>query len=107
MHPFPWRAFPRSDASDCSLGPVDQSTVAKVKVEITDEEKARLKRVETRPLLSEILNLHDFEVDSTRSFGKLTIQLISPRHKIGHRSAGDAGESVGLLLFRRGRRNNE
>lgn len=73
VYPFPWRAFPQSGASDCSLGPVDQSTVAKVEVKITDEEKARLKRVETRPPLSEILNLHDFEVDSTHSFGKLTV----------------------------------
>ncbi|KAF9777861.1 FMN-dependent dehydrogenase-domain-containing protein [Thelephora terrestris] len=43
------------------LGPVDLSTVAKVEVRITDEEKARLKNVEARPPLSEILNLHDFE----------------------------------------------
>ena len=68
MHPFLWRAFPQFNASDCSLGPVDQSTVTKVKVEITDEERARLKRVESRPPLSKILNLHDFEVDSTHSF---------------------------------------
>ena len=53
-----------SDASNCSLGPVDQSTLTKIKIEITDEERARLKRVEARPPLSEILNLHDFEVDS-------------------------------------------
>ena len=56
-----------SDVLNCSLGPVDQSTVAKVKVEISDEEKARLKKVEARPPLSEILNLHDFEVKPTRS----------------------------------------
>lgn len=70
--PFPCRAvvWPGPDTLDCSLGPVDQSTVAKVKVEITDEEKARLKRVEARPPLSEVLNLHDFEVDSTRSFDR-------------------------------------
>ena len=55
---------------------MDQSTVAKVKVEITDEEKARLKRVEARPPLSEILNLHDFEVDPIYSFGQLTSYLI-------------------------------
>ena len=57
----------------CSLGPVDQSTVAKVKVEITNEEKARLKRVEARPPLSEILNLHDFEVNYISLFGQSTL----------------------------------
>jgi len=41
--------------------------VTKVKVEITDEERARLRRVEARPPLSEILNLHDFEVGSAHS----------------------------------------
>jgi len=66
-------AITRSDALNRSLGPVDQSTVAKVKVEVTDEEKARLKRVEARPPLSEILNLHDFEVDSARLFGRFTL----------------------------------
>jgi len=45
-----------------SLGPVDMSTVAKVEVKITDADKARLERMEARPSLSEILNLHDFEV---------------------------------------------
>lgn len=44
-----------------SLGPVDAGTVEKVEVEITDVEKERLSRVEARPPLSEILNLHDFE----------------------------------------------
>ena len=39
--------------------------MAKVKVEITGEEKARLTRMEARPPLSEILNLHDFEVSLT------------------------------------------
>lgn len=36
-------------------------TVEKVEVIITDEEKSRLERVENRPPLDEILNLHDFE----------------------------------------------
>jgi len=62
-HPYQTTTWPH--APNRSLGPVDQSTVAKVKVEVTDQEKARLKRVETRPPLSEILNLHDFEVHST------------------------------------------
>ncbi|KAF5321049.1 hypothetical protein D9619_001671 [Psilocybe cf. subviscida] len=43
------------------LGPVEPDTVEKVEVVITDEEKARLERVENRPPLDEILNLHDFE----------------------------------------------
>jgi L-lactate dehydrogenase (cytochrome) len=37
-------------------------TVEKVEVKITDEEKARQRRISARPPLSEILNLHDFEV---------------------------------------------
>ncbi len=45
-----------------SLGPVEEGTVEKIEVKITDEEKARLQRVEARPPLAEILNLHDFEV---------------------------------------------
>ncbi|KAJ8696991.1 hypothetical protein PTI98_006809 [Pleurotus ostreatus] len=43
------------------LGLVDLATVEKVEVTITDEEKQRQKRIEARPPLSEILNLHDFE----------------------------------------------
>ncbi|KAI0302340.1 hypothetical protein B0F90DRAFT_1714063 [Multifurca ochricompacta] len=50
------------------LGPVEEGTVEKVEVRITDEEKARLQRVEARPPLSEILNLHDFE-----AIGRLTM----------------------------------
>ena len=34
----------------------------RVEIVITDEEKERLERFERRPALSEILNLHDFEV---------------------------------------------
>jgi L-lactate dehydrogenase (cytochrome) len=37
-------------------------TVEKVVTEITNQEKERMKRVEARPPLSEVLNLHDFEV---------------------------------------------
>ena len=107
MPPLSVANHPRPNELNYSLGPVDQSTVAKVKVEITDEEKARLKRVEARPPLSEILNLHDFEVKSTHSLGKLTSLAYLIHRKIDHRSAGDARESVGLLLFRRRRRNNE
>jgi L-lactate dehydrogenase (cytochrome) len=36
--------------------------VEKVEVKITDEERARQERIAARPPLSEILNLHDFEV---------------------------------------------
>ena len=46
-----------------SLGAIDASTVEKVlKIVTSDAEKGRLARVEARPHLSEILNLHDFEV---------------------------------------------
>ena len=37
-------------------------TVEKVEIQITDVEKRRLERYNARPPLSEILNLHDFEV---------------------------------------------
>ncbi|KDR75645.1 hypothetical protein GALMADRAFT_248239 [Galerina marginata CBS 339.88] len=43
------------------LGPVEPDTVEKVEITITDEEKARQERMSNRPLLDEILNLHDFE----------------------------------------------
>lgn len=43
------------------LGSVDPTTVEKVEVKITDEERARQERIAARPPLSEILNLHDFE----------------------------------------------
>ena len=56
-----------------SLGPVEEGTAEKVEIQVTDQEKARLKRVEARPPLSEILNLHDFEV---RYF--LSIPYLSP-----------------------------
>ena len=45
-----------------SLGPIEEGTAEKIEVKTTDEEKARLQRVEARPPLAEILNLHDFEV---------------------------------------------
>ena len=41
---------------------MDPGTVEKVEVVVTDVEKERLERVANRPPLSEILNLHDFEV---------------------------------------------
>ena len=40
----------------------------KVEVAVTDQEKARLERVANRPPLSEVLNLHDFEVGFLISF---------------------------------------
>jgi len=40
---------------------VEEGTAVKVEVRVTDQERARLERVEARPPLSEILNLHDFE----------------------------------------------
>ncbi|KAI0036141.1 FMN-dependent dehydrogenase-domain-containing protein [Vararia minispora EC-137] len=43
------------------LGPVDMGTVKRVEIKITDQEKARLGRLQLRPPLDEILNLHDFE----------------------------------------------
>ena len=49
-----------------SLGSVDLATVEKVIVQITDEEKARQQRMDARPSLDAILNLHDFEVSDRR-----------------------------------------
>ena len=45
-----------------SLGLVEEGTAVKVEVKVTEKEKERLQLVEARPPLSEILNLHDFEV---------------------------------------------
>ena len=45
-----------------SLGRVEPDTVEKVEVQVSEEELARQKRIEAKPPLSEILNLHDFEV---------------------------------------------
>jgi L-lactate dehydrogenase (cytochrome) len=42
-------------------------TVEKVEIKITDQEKARIERMELRPPLDEILNLHDFEVRAHKS----------------------------------------
>jgi hypothetical protein len=47
---------------DLSLGPVDPGSVERVEVVISDEEKARRARFDARPPLSDVLNLHDFEV---------------------------------------------
>jgi L-lactate dehydrogenase (cytochrome) len=41
---------------------VDLDSVEQVDVVISDEEKARRARFDARPLLSNVLNLHDFEV---------------------------------------------
>jgi L-lactate dehydrogenase (cytochrome) len=45
-----------------SLGKVDPGSVTKVVKEITVEEEGRQERIKNKPLLREILNLHDFEV---------------------------------------------
>jgi hypothetical protein len=46
----------------CSLGVVEPGTAHMVEVKVSDEEKARRDRMQARPSLSTILNLHDFEV---------------------------------------------
>lgn len=45
-----------------SLGRVESGTAETVEIIVTDQEKARQERMNSRPPLSEILNLHDFEV---------------------------------------------
>lgn len=77
-----------------SLGPVDADTVVKVDVVVTDEEKARQGRMEQRPPLTEILNLHDFEV--WRSSSRTCICSSDVPH-VGYRAPGDAREGVGVL----------
>ena len=52
----------RPPLNSSSLGAVDMGTVEKVEVQITDAEKARLERMENRPSLDQVLNLHDLEV---------------------------------------------
>lgn len=76
MYPVLIKPATLPNTSNHSLGPADQSTVAKVEVHVTDEERARLKRVEARPPLSEILNLHDFEVNSVHLQGPRVLCLI-------------------------------
>lgn len=44
-----------------SLGKVDMATVQKVEIKLSDEDKRRQQLAESKPPLSEILNLHDFE----------------------------------------------
>jgi hypothetical protein len=41
---------------------VEPGTAQMVEVKVSDEEKARRDRMQARPSLSTILNLHDFEV---------------------------------------------
>ena len=65
-----------------SFGPVDLGTVEKVEGVITDKERARQVRIAARPLLSEILNLHDFEVRSL-SFEQMVSFLTLPRLLVG------------------------
>jgi hypothetical protein len=78
-----------------SLGAVEEGTVEKVEVKVTEQERARLQRVEARPPLSEILNLHDFEVRYRLRYpsrGYLTpIQGDCETH--------NAREGVGILFF--------
>lgn len=48
---------------DKHLGPVDRSTINQIALDdpMSEEEQARQARINSRPRLSEILNLHDFE----------------------------------------------
>ena len=81
-----------------SLGPVEPDTVQKVEIKVTDEERARLERVSRRPPLSEILNLHDFEVGPCSTLSAVPCLIV-----IGHCKTGHAGKSMGLLFIRCGR----
>ncbi|KAI0302338.1 glyoxylate dehydrogenase [Multifurca ochricompacta] len=46
------------------LGPVDPDTIVAIAKEVTEEEKRRQALLAARPPLDEIINLHDFEVES-------------------------------------------
>ena len=63
------------------LGSVDLDTVEKVEIKITDQERARLERFNARPPLSEVLNLHDFEVHATRVTGVILFCLNIGYHR--------------------------
>jgi hypothetical protein len=52
---------PNLPAPEKYIGPLAASSVKQVVKEITQEEKAYQDRMETRPPLSQILSLHDFE----------------------------------------------
>lgn len=58
-----------------SLGNVDVNTLKKVIKELTEEEKERRQRATLRPLLTEILNLHDFEVCLSLFFANFITQI--------------------------------
>ena len=73
---LPFLSICNSDPGEISLGAVDPGTVQKVEVEVTDAEKQRLERVANRPSLSEILNLHDFEVGVFRPYMRSTSLFI-------------------------------
>lgn len=95
----PYRSFAPTPIQPglSSLGSVDMTTVQKVEVQITDEEKARQERITRLPALSEILNLHDFEA---------RFPLPSPAiHAYVHPLAGYCApyphrKSMGILLVR-------
>ena len=82
---------------------MNPDTVLKVEVEVTDQEKARLERVANRPPLSEILNLHDFEV----RFFHLPDALFNLSFAVGHRSRRASREGMGVLQLSRRRRDHQ
>lgn len=72
-------------------------TVQKVEIKITDEEKARQERVQARPPLSEILNLHDFEVNFNRYAWFMGQGHSRTLKHTGYCEKCHARESMGLL----------
>lgn len=75
---------------------MDVGSVLKVKIEISDEQKARQERYRNRPPLSEILSLHDFEVTFV-SLGITTTQTDCGGIWIGYWKTCDGRESLGVL----------
>lgn len=80
-----------------SLGKVEPGSVKKVVKEITLGDKERLERKNKRPPLSEILNLHDFEV-----LKHIVVHILGPLTfcmNLGHCKASHVRESLGVLLL--------
>lgn len=72
------------------------STVKKVEVHITDEEKSRQERISRKPDLTEILNLHDFEVRDNFHVYRYTALIVELN--IGDCSLDAHGQSMGVLF---------
>lgn len=91
-----------SDVLWVRLGSVNMDTVEKVEIVISDHDKQRQERFKMRPALSEILNLHDFEVSFIPPrLDELTHNILSGTCATNHEREG-----MGILQLGGGRRNH-